>query len=428
MTSTGARAPAEQAVLPGPTPLPGPSRVHFLDGVRGVAALAVVTCHCAAAFAPRIVFGSDLPVTTRYDGALHRTPILDLPFQGHFAVAVFYVLSGIALSRGPLVRAARGHRGGRAAALSGAVRRYPRLAAPVVVVMLAAWALVDAGAMHNAAAGRRSGSTWLGSFWSGPADLAAALREGFWGVFSDLHGGAPHYVPPLWTMHYELLGSVLVFAILLVLPPRPVRLATYAVLGVVLWQSFLFCFVAGMVLCELWVSGRLPQNRRWRAAFVPIGLLGLVLGSFPYASPSTPAYYAALIPGHWTDDQQQSHVLGAVLVMAAVLGLAGLQRFFGSRPLRLLGRVSFGLFLTHFLVLGSVGCATFDLLSRHLSSRSWVAVLASSVVVVVSLLVAWVATVVVDEPVVRWTGRIYRRAAGWLQERLRPQPARRRPC
>ena len=388
-----------------PSPRP-PQRLVYLDGLRGIAALFVVSFHSGSAFEPAATVGGTAPVHSPIDHVLRWTPILGLPFKGNFAVCVFFVLSGIALSIAPLRRLNDG-RPVRASVVSAVVRRAPRLMIPALGAAAIAAVLWAAGAYANVAAGPLSSSPWFAGFWSGNPVWWGPLREATAGIVVS---SVPHvYVPVLWTMRWEFVGSMLVFAVFLLSPPRAVRFVGYAAAAVLLWQSYLLCFVAGVVIAELspTLSGRRPPSaatsaRRWWV-FGPIGLFGLVLGSCP--SPAPNAFYRSLIPGDWRDDIIQSHMVGAVLLLVAVVALVPVQNLLSTAPCRFLGRVSFSLYLLHFLVLGSVGAATFTALYGHvpyvLASGS-----ALGATVVVALLAAYLFTIAVDEPAVRWLSRL----------------------
>lgn len=383
-------------------------RLLFLDGLRGIAALFVVSFHTASAFEPAATVGGTAPVHSPIDHVLRWTPILGLPFKGNFAVCVFFVLSGIALSLAPLRRLAAG-RPVRASVVSAVVRRAPRLMIPALGAAAIAAVLWAAGAYDNVAAGPLSSSPWFAGFWKGDPVWWGPLREATEGIISS---SVPHvYVPVLWTMRWEFVGSLLVFGVFIVCPPRAVRFVAYAAAAVFFWQSYLFCFVAGVVIAELSpmlngrqaaAAARRTSRRRWWI-FAPLGVYGLVLGSCP--SPAPNAFYRSLVPGDWRDDIIQSHMVGAVLLLAAVVALEPAQNLLSTAPCRFLGRVSFSLYLLHFLVLGSVGAATFTGLYGHVP---YVVASGSALVltVAVALLAAYLFTVAVDEPAVRWLGRL----------------------
>ena len=386
-----------------------PQRLVFLDGLRGIAALFVVSFHTASAFEPAATVGGTAPVHSPIDHVLRWTPILGLPFKGNFAVCVFFVLSGIALSLGPLRRLNSG-RPVRASVLCAVVRRAPRLMIPALGATAIAGVLWATGAYGNVAAGPLSSSPWFAGFWKGSPVWWGPLREATAGI---IFSSVPHvYVPVLWTMRWELVGSLLVFGVFLLSPPRRVRLLACALGAVLFWQSYLFCFVAGVAIAELspMLSGRTARPRRAAASvrmrwwiFAPLGIYGLVLGSCP--SPAPNAFYRSLVPGDWRDDIIQSHMLGATLLLAAVVALVPVQNALSTAPCRFLGRVSFSLYLLHFLVLGSAGAATFTALYGHVpyvvASGS-----ALAVTVAAALFAAYLFTIAVDEPAVRWLARL----------------------
>ena len=390
----------------------------FLDGLRGIAALFVVFCHSTAALFPAVVFGKS---TSRLSHILYATPILNLPFQGNFMVCVFYALSGLALSYHALTRRRRGP------ALSGLVRRYPRLMLPVLAGILLAAGLLALSLLPVKEASLLSGSTWWGKYWQFQPSLGSAVHEATIGVFRL---SISPYDPPLWTMHNELLGSLLVFAVLLLAPPRRwVRVIIYVVLAGYTYDSYLLAFVGGMAICEAWVAfGDRP--RRWAPLLIPLGIYGLILGSYPIPSTTTPGFYSQISPDIYgpTALQQQvgAHVLGAMLVLVTVVAVLPLRRPLETPPARFLGRVSFALYILHFIVLGSIGAGLLIAL-QHVLPYDVNAAVVFAVVVGVSIAVSWAFTRAIDEPVVGALGRGYKA----LARRRASTPARpnhRRPA
>ncbi len=393
-------------------------RVAYLDGLRGLAALLVVFFHTTSAFVPAIVFGGERGGAAH---VLYATPILNLWLQGNFMVCVFYVLSGFALAYATIAR------GGWRSALSGSIRRYPRLAIPTVTATTIAGVMLTFSLFPVRRAAALSQSTWLGGLWQFDPSIKAAVREGAIGVFGS-HGSA--YDAPLWTMHNELRGSILVFALLLFAPRRWLRVVAYVALALLTYHSYLLGFVAGMAICEATLAfhatGR-TITRVHLAWIVPVGVIGLVLGSHPTPSATLPEFYNHLLPhiyGSGAFAQQiGTNVLGAVLVLIAVVALVPVQRVLETRPMRFLGRISFALYLLHFLVMGSLGAETLIVLHGPLP-YGLAALVAAVVIIGVSIGAAWAFTLWVDEPAVSLLKRAYTWFAGVVS---RVVPARMSP-
>ncbi len=155
---------------------------------------------------------------------------------------------------------------------------------PVLAGVLLAAGLQALSLLPTREAAQLSGSEWWGKYWQFQPSLTSAMYEGMIGVFRQSRS---IYDPPLWTMQNELLGSLLVFAVLLLAPSRWVRIAIYAVMMWILRTSYLLAFVGGMAICEAWIHYG-DRARRWTLLFLPVGIYGLVLGSYPIPSKTTP--------------------------------------------------------------------------------------------------------------------------------------------
>jgi len=176
-------------------------RVLSLEVFRGVAALVVLFYHFMLAFWPAWIF------------VLPGSPVYIL-FNGNAAVAFFFVLSGVVNGR-PLFRDPSS-----TTLVRSLVRRWPRLMVPSLLASLFAWLLYALDLYYYQAAGALSGSKWLEQFANAgqPADfqpsLLNAVVQGAATVFVTQHSD---YDPPLWTMHVELMGSVLTLLVAFVL-------------------------------------------------------------------------------------------------------------------------------------------------------------------------------------------------------------------
>ena len=121
--------------------------------------------------------------------------------------------------------------------------------------------------MHNAAYSKTLGdsaqSVWLASFYAFPANAIEALKSAVWHSFFT-YGCT--YNDVLWTMKKELYGSIFLFAFLGVLGHRRSRFIAYPVIIVLNFELDLYwlnAFVAGIVLCDLYVNRNMFfRNRR----------------------------------------------------------------------------------------------------------------------------------------------------------------------
>ena len=377
-------------------------KLLYLESVRGIAAFAVVVSHLTFAFAYPDPTGTpttpgELSSDARTGLRLAFWPIGD----GRLAVAVFFVLSGIVLSQGYL-------RTFRASDLrSACVRRYFRLAVPSLVSVLLACGLWKAGAMSNATAadqlrGEGVPTSWLTRMNQPDPNWNAAVREATWDIFF----GPPDYPPAklynsvLWTMRVEFYGSLLVFGFLAVFG-RHARASAFAVALTVLMAA------AGYVLPALFAAGvwislarrERPDHTAPVVVAVPLVLAALALGGmYSYHLPRL-----ALIPlfNAVYDSLDVAPAAAAVLLVGAVAFCPRLAALLEARPFVWLGKISFGLYLIHLLLITSVGCGLYvTLRSDYGLSHGPTAWVASGCVVVLSLAAGWVMYHVADRPAV----------------------------
>jgi peptidoglycan/LPS O-acetylase OafA/YrhL len=289
----------------------------YLDGVRGWASLAVVIHHAREGF----LRAGDSPWQHRLLSALG---------DGEMAVHVFFVLSGFVLSVRFLQTADR-------RVLEGlALRRYPRLTIPIVVVALLAYLMLRIGFVYNHAAAELLRSTNnLGAIFQFPASLMSALKFSVYDVYLN-YRFETSYNTNLWTMPIELLGSFLVFGLLFIPLPKWGRrgLILAALLLALFTRSIYADFMLGVVIAELAVddvANRLPKTLTAALS------IGCVLGAIGLR---------VLFPGRaWM------FAAAAGLIVAFPVLSVMARRFFGNPISRWLGKVSFPLYLIHPLVI-----------------------------------------------------------------------------
>ncbi len=326
---------------------PNSRRDGGLDAIRGLAALAVVGYHSSLGFVPHrmtlFIGGAADPATalwTRWWFAL---------LNGPAAVTLFFVLSGFVLTQ----RAFATRRADPL--LRTAIKRYPRLAGPVLAVCVLAWLLFRLGLHSNGHAAALTGSSWLSAFAQDPGpSLRNALRQGLWRTL--LHGDVS-YNTSLWTMRVELIGSFVALAaaavMVRVLPVSRALAVAVGLAAYVFWRDsplFLGAFLAGVTLSALLASLRLPRL----PLLLGLGLCAAALYGFGFNQASGDYGWVARLPPGWLAHAALP-VSCSVLVILAVETCPRLRTGLGTPVLRWLGEVSFALYLVHFLVIISAG-------------------------------------------------------------------------
>ncbi|MGP3698093.1 acyltransferase family protein [Rhodobacter sp. NSM] len=358
-------------------PPPSP-RIAAFDGLRGIAAVIVVLYHYLCLLHPHLT-----PSMGRTLTDFAHTPVHIL-WNGRFAVAVFFVLSGFVMAAAAERR--------RHALLANVFSRYVRLALPVTASCLVAWAWLvafpDAALrMQETVA---SPSRWLSFTYQEPLKpIWIAVADG---MAANFVRGFSRFNNVLWTMKFEFLGSIGIF-LLYYLSSGRLRLTMLAAgtFVVVLWLPDPYlAFVLGAGLYEMHRRGLL---RPLPGAALPVTAL---LAAFILGSPGEGAH-ARLdlpeVPESWELGEPRGlmPVLAATLLLYAVLTLPMLARLFETRVPLFLGRISFGLYLVHVPPLYTVVAWTY-------LSGAPEAVIAPAYAVLV-LALALIFTRFVDEPV-----------------------------
>jgi peptidoglycan/LPS O-acetylase OafA/YrhL len=320
-------------------------RLPSLDGLRGVAAIAVVFEHALLifptiwlAFEARRVGHEALPL---YVKVLTFTP-LHLIWAGGEAVAIFFVLSGLVLSL-PFWS-------GRQASLPHyVVQRLIRLY-PVYLMAIGLPLLLFHAPGLSAPNGT---SEWFQHYWKAPPDGQAILRGLLFTNSNLLDLNAP-----LWTLIHEFRISLLL-PLLLPLVRRWPRASMLAAILLSLGAKValtkhlvggdfanltetvaqLWYFIAGGLIARYWaeILGEVRSLARWQLTtgiFVAVLLLLLQwLGPVPSAVSYLSNGFGAV---------------GAVILAGASLPV---RRLLELRPCQFAGRLSYSLYALHFPVL-----------------------------------------------------------------------------
>lgn len=235
------------------------NKIKSLEGFRFLASIAVVLCHFRGAF---------FPISQLW--LIDKTPLRFLT-SGDPVVRMLFMLSGFVLSYKYLILK-RDHEN----IPTDMLKRYFRLAPPIIVAELLVCFLMKKGLLFNIQAGALSGSTnFLSIFNNFVPTWSSCIKECLISCYLS-YGNA--YIGPLWTIFYEYMGTLLVLAILYIFKNRRLRLIIYGVfLG--FYNGYYNYFIWGMVLCEFYGEEKIRSFLHSHSVLNTL----LCLGSFSVA-------------------------------------------------------------------------------------------------------------------------------------------------
>ncbi|EFX06163.1 hard surface-induced protein [Grosmannia clavigera kw1407] len=362
----------------------------WLDGLRGIAAFLVVWHHASLLWFSWSIhrgYGS-----SENDNRLIQLPFLRLVVSGRPQVAIFFVVSGYALSYKPLKLARQGRHSEAGEAIHSSVfRRHPRLfIMPVVVSFVAAlmtqwnwYGTSDQGWTGVAAPVRRPPRP--GTLSRQLLNWALNVKYLTSPLSRDMQRGRPFaYDNNLWTLPVEFDCSLVIFlcqAAFCRLRPQ-VRMLLMA--GIVcyahsylFWEIFLFS--GGMLLCDLHFhldgtgsSGSSSSNTASEAAVPPVisarnrRQLRNAVSIFSFATalfilsipddnqggPHTPGYrtlFSMVTDVYRLRNERDNFWIppAAVLLVWTIDRTPFLQRPFNSAFAQFLGTISYSMYLVH---------------------------------------------------------------------------------
>jgi peptidoglycan/LPS O-acetylase OafA/YrhL len=314
-------------------------RVDYLDGLRGFAALVVLIGHSW------LVFSDPLSSVQLSDG-IRALPglllkVLGLLSNSNSAVCIFFLLSGYVMAdfaqRTLLSFPAQ------------LVRRYIRLAVPILITSTGAYLLLRFGLFRNAESARIFG-VWAAQWYQFEPAGQSMVYESLVGTFTT---GSDAYNPNLWTMQPELLGSFYVLLIGVAAGSRRWRTVLYA--GIIAYYLFdyLPLFAVGALIREYDASIRRIGQLPW--APIVLCAIGLYICTLPEIVPGNKLELVYPFPRFSYDNTRNWHSIGATLLLIGVLTSSTAQRSLASSLGKFLGRISFTLYLIHVPILCSLG-------------------------------------------------------------------------
>lgn len=344
------------------------NKVAAAEGIRGIACFMVVVSHLSLSFFPYLhYFDHSRLAPFGLELSIHSSPFAFF-YSGTAAVYIFFVLSGYVLSY-----AIMNSKNQLYSIKSMTIKRYPRLMLPALgscILLWLAFTYTHPDGTHL--------SEWIDV-------MGEQINTPFWDALFDgtirvFWLGYSQYNWVLWTMKIELVGSLLVFALLYakirnysLLWVTPLALlCCYAALHMVPFDATAF---AGLKLMDI-VEQNLEMISfligmliffKFRLFNNAVCFSLLALGLYCAGVHDNSASYAWL--NEWLGGRTYNllNFLAGPLIVMSILMNKTLAEVFSSKIPVYLGKISFAAYLNHLLVIYMGGIPFFN----WLNSMHW---------------------------------------------------------
>lgn len=388
-----------------------------LEGLRGIASLAVAIGHFTFVFFPYLgsLFRPIPGLRPAYPfESWVQYPPFSLLFSAEAAVCVFFVMSGYVLT-------SKYFSTGNVAALqTAASKRYIRLVLPSFASVMFAWVLWRSGAIITQESAAIGVAGWVPAWYVGPFPFLGSVFNGFIGAPLLSHTVLN---PPLWTIQVELIGSILLFSMFAVFGRNPVWLCA--------WFLFFSCLLGyfrpnSLFYLSFFVGALMNPAREWlrshqsvSALLVALGLIGVAFNHLYVFSVIQAIHLPNFQPygPNLNDDPRLFwNTVGAICLVAGVIGSRSVGALFATRIPVFLGKVSFSIYVIHIPILMSVGLRAARFAQQ--SGLSYSASVAFSLVVYLTVVLA-VGTLFqryIDKPSIRLADMVANRV--WFKKKI----------
>lgn len=295
-------------------------RIRSIDGLRGISCIIVVFFH----------FFNE---TWKTEFPFYKNSIINFIFDGNLAVSIFFIISGYALSISFVKN------GDTESIVRPAIKRWPRLSIPVFSSSIFVYLLYKFGFIFNKEAGIKLNSSWLRDFLPNNPDLYGVMKFSLITVFKFHSHNSLN--PFLWTMHYELIGSIFLFITFFLIKNNKLLIICLSMLIFLCISdiksiSFILCFFIGYFFCFFKIRKKenyINFKNCEIIFFVSLFLISILFKELYYSDIFFP--------------------IKSFIIFFISLSSKKIVSFLESKPIQYLGEISFPLFLFQFPILVS---------------------------------------------------------------------------
>ncbi len=341
------------------------NRLCYLEGIRGIAAFIVLIGHLKNVFDydfenRTLAYFINLTHSTFLGTLLNSFIVVFV--DGKLAVQIFWFMSAYVIS----IKLFGKH--GSTYLKSAVIKRYFRLAIPVLASVLLAFGLMKLGFMYNHELEQFSGRHYpsLTEMYNFKPDFLKAIKSGLWDTFFNFKSSNSYNIV-LWTMEPELFGSFFCFFLFAVFRKGSARYYFYVcfIIASVFFQYYwLTTFIISYILCDIdhttnpfkkmlaTLSAHLYA--KWYYSVAVIFILIMINGLNQH-------FYSAY-----------AKIFVSAGIVFSVMNAESLRNFFSKKILVWLGKISFGLYLIHIPVIYSFSCYLYLQIGLEHICNAWI--------------------------------------------------------
>lgn len=373
-------------------------RLNYLDGVRGVAALLVVFGHFKNAF---FVEAENSLITASFWNQFNH-----FFFSAGFCVELFFVLSGFVLAYNSFTKSSF--------LTKQWSKRFFRLFAPVFLSSLIYFFFARVHLFFFQELSTIHTNEWITEHWVSVYTFPEFIKLFFFDFIFLWYGPFIFNInSALWTIPIEFYWSYVLFICFYGMKFLENWLWVNIVLVAVILFVIRFAPFKGVQYGMLFLSGALLARNytliisffsRWKKYVLLILIIALSVAiEMKWLPP------VGNLPFQWT------FVVAFLLILLALV-VKSVQSFFEIPIIHWLGRISFSLYLLHLLVIGSLGAWLFVNISFFRADIGLFTLF--FIVLFLALAIADVFTRYVDEPIIKWFDKIYKKVTTRNQKKL----------
>lgn len=347
--------------------------IGYLDSLRGIAALTVVLHH--------VLFSVQPP---RCVSIFYHCMV-----AGKTSVCLFFILSGFVLSYKFI-----GDRGAKWKIIESIIKRPIRLAGVILfatyLTLIQYWNII----------GHPQGTQFLYMPFIHPFTFG----NGYNGV--------------LWTIDIELMGSFLVFGLLMIINVfhKNTRLIILAVLAIFFYNSFYLFFIIGIFCADIIKHYKFDAFIKYKECISWIILFPAIY-LYSYSGTTINAWGKCKWNERMICDWGYiNYASGAILIFIVVLMNKKIQNFLMYNRFQFLGRVSYSMYATHTTICAIVSSF---LIGRFLCNYFEITMLFRCLLyLLIVFLASYLIDRFIDKPTIKFSGWFAKKLVTEIQHRL----------